>query len=97
MTRTLISKTMRIGRAAVLATIPGDPFKLGQLNAMNRVSQLVGSTKGMLLKVDNNGCSPALFLEANAARPPLVVNATAGTATNGLPNGAPSLWPRRDG
>jgi hypothetical protein len=101
MTRTLISRAMRIGRATVLAVglavvlaatlgitttalaaVPGDPFKLGQLNAVNRVSKLVGSAKGMLLRVDNNGGGPALFLEANAGRPPLVVNASAGKAKN---------------
>ncbi len=65
-----------------LAAVPGDPFRLGQLNTIDRASQLVGSARGTLLKVDNNGTGPALFLEANAGRPPLAVNATAGKATN---------------
>lgn len=65
-----------------LAAVPGDPFKLGKINSINRVSTLVGSVAGPLLKVDNNGGGPALKLEANSGKPPLVVNADAGTATN---------------
>ncbi len=65
-----------------LAAVPGDPFKLGKINSINRVSTLVGSVAGPLLKVDNNGGGPALRLEANSGKPPVVVNAGAGKATN---------------
>ncbi len=65
-----------------LAAVPGDPFKLGKINSINRLSTLVGSVTGPLLKVDNNGGGPALRLEANSGKPPLVVNAGAGKATN---------------
>jgi hypothetical protein len=103
-TRTLISKTMRIGRAAVLAVslavvlaatlgittttlaaVPGDPFRLGQVNVVNAVSRLVGEVDGPMLVVDNDSSGPratALTLQAEHAKPPLRVNATAGTATN---------------
>lgn len=68
--------------SAALAAVPGDPFRLGKLNAIDAVSQLVGSVTGPMLKIDNNGGGPALRLESNANRPPLTVNADAGKALN---------------
>lgn len=65
-----------------LAAMPGDPFRLGRINSIDRLSTLVGTTANAMLRVDNNGSGPALSLEANAGRPPVVVNAAAGTATN---------------
>ncbi len=65
-----------------LAAVPGDPFKLGRVNSIDRLSALVGSASGALLRVDNDGGGPALSLEANAGRPPLTVNSAAGKATN---------------
>ena len=104
MTRTLISKMMRIGRAAVLAVglavvlaatlgiattalaaVPGDPFKLGQVNVVNAVSRLVGEVDGPMLVVDNDSSgsrATALTLQAEQNTPPLKVNAAASTATN---------------
>lgn len=61
-----------------LAAMPGDPFRLGKINSINRLSTLVGTTANAMLRVDNNGSGPALSLEANAGRPPVVVNAAAG-------------------
>ena len=61
---------------------PGDPFKLGVVNEINRLTALVGARTGAMLKVDNNGTGPALQLEAGARKPPLVVKANSGTATN---------------
>ena len=37
-----------------LAAVPGDPFKLGKLNTVNQISQLVGSTASSMLRIDNN-------------------------------------------
>jgi FlaG/FlaF family flagellin (archaellin) len=68
-----------------LAAVPGDPFKLGQVNTINAITQLVGSRDGSLLRVDNNSSGAgahALNLEVNADKFPLKVNATAGKATN---------------
>lgn len=48
---------------AALAAAPGDPFKLGKTNSINRLSSLVGRTAGFMLKVDNNGTGPALDLQ----------------------------------
>ena len=61
---------------------PGDPFKLGMVNEINRLTTLVGAKAGAVLKVDNNGTGSALQLEAGAGKPPLVVKANSGTATN---------------
>ena len=84
-----------VGLAVILALIfgvataafaalskPGDPFKLGVVNEIDRLTTLVGAKAGALLKVDNNGTGPALQLEARAGKPPLVVKANSGTATN---------------
>lgn len=65
-----------------LAAVPGDPFRLGRINSIDRLSTLVGTTANAMLRVDNNGSGPALSLEANAGNPPVVVNAAAGKATN---------------
>ena len=65
-----------------LAAVPGDPFKLGRFNNVNRVTALVGGVAGPVLRVDNNGGGPALALESNPGAPPLAVNAGAGKATN---------------
>jgi len=65
-----------------LAAVPGDPFRLGKVNSIDRLSTLAGTTANAMLRVDNNGTGPALSLEAGASRPPVVVNAAAGTATN---------------
>jgi hypothetical protein len=67
---------------SALAAVPGDPFRLGRVNSIDRLSTLVGTTANAMLRVDNNGTGPALSLEADAGDPPVVVNAAAGTATN---------------
>lgn len=66
----------------VAAAAPGEPFKLGRLNAVDRATALVGAAAGPLLRVDNNGGGPALALKANPGAPPLTVNAGSGKAAN---------------
>ena len=39
---------------AALASVPGDPFKLGRTNTINRLSTLVGAVDNALLRIDNN-------------------------------------------
>ncbi len=63
-----------------LAAVPGDPFKLGQLNTVDRITQLVGTTTSGLLRVDNNGTGPAMRLEVQPGKAPLTVSSGAGTA-----------------
>lgn len=65
-----------------LAAVPGDPFKLGKLNAVDRVTSLVGNASGPLLKITNDGGGPAVALESADGEPPLRVNAQSGKAAN---------------
>ncbi len=68
-----------------LAAVPGDPFRVGKANAINRLSTLVGSTTGFMLRIDNNGSGPALDLRvgpsttlpANKPVPPMKVDSQA--------------------
>lgn len=48
--------------SAAVAALPGDPFKLGQTNRIDRLSTLVGSLAGPVLRVDNDGSGSALEL-----------------------------------
>lgn len=70
-----------IGTTALTA-VPGDPFRLGRINTVDRLTTLAGSVGGPLLKVDNDGSDSALALETEAGNPPLRVNAGAGKVTN---------------
>lgn len=65
-----------------LAAAPGDPFRLGQLNAIDRISQLVGSTSASMLKIENKGAGSALQLLVEPGKAPLSVNDDAGKAKN---------------
>jgi hypothetical protein len=51
-------------------------------NVTTTPTKLTATLANQVLKIDNNGTGPALSLEANAGRAPLVVNASAGKATN---------------
>ena len=80
----LLALTVRLATAA-LGAVPGDPFKLGRLNAVNGVTQLVGKSAGTMLRVDNNSSaknSRVMSLEVQPGKAPLSVNASAGKATN---------------
>ena len=59
-----------------LAAVPGDPFRLGRINAVNAMTQLVGTTDSVMLKVDNNGTGSALGLEVEQGEPPMRVNSS---------------------
>ncbi len=68
-----------------LAAVPGDPFKLGQVNRINALTTLVGSSSGAMLAVDNDSTATgarALDLRVEDDNAPMRVNATAGKATN---------------
>lgn len=68
-----------------LAAVPGDPFKLGQVNRINALTTLIGNTSGAMLAVDNDSTAAgarALDLRVDDGNAPMRVNATAGKATN---------------
>ncbi len=65
--------------AAALAAVPGDPLRVGQANAINALTRLVGSTNQELLRIDNNSAGPnatALDLRVEPGKPPMRVNST---------------------
>ncbi len=70
-----------------LAAVPGDPFKLGQLNAVDTASSLVGRVNGAMLSIENQSPgskgakAPALSLKVAPNNPPLMANPEASTAT----------------
>ncbi len=71
--------------SAALAAVPGDPLKLGKINTINKISELVGSANSAMLKVDNNSGGPnatALDLRVEQSKPPMSVNST--TKVQGL-------------
>ncbi len=62
---------------AALAAVPGDPFRLGQLNAVNTLTRLAGSTNNAMLRINNASAGPnatALDLQVAPGRPPMTVN-----------------------
>jgi hypothetical protein len=48
--------------SAALAALPGDPFKLGQKNRVDRLTTLASALAGPVLRVDNDGPGTALDL-----------------------------------
>jgi hypothetical protein len=84
-----VTLALMIGVATTaLAAVPGDPFRLGRINAVDAASGLVGSVNGAMLTIENNAPgsraapAPALSLDAQSGNPPLIANPEAGTATN---------------
>lgn len=69
-----------IGAATTANAAAGDPLKLGETNAVNKITKLVGSSDGVLLSISNNG-GGALRLEVKPGKAPVSVNPEAGTAT----------------
>jgi hypothetical protein len=66
-----VTLALIVGAATTaLAAAPGDPFKLGKTNSINRLSSLVGRTAGFMLKIDNNGTGPALDLQVGPSTTP---------------------------
>jgi hypothetical protein len=61
-----------------LATVPGDPFKLGQVNRINdALTTLTGSRSGPMMAIDNDSTANnarALDLRVEPNRAPMVVN-----------------------
>lgn len=66
-----VTLALMVGIATTaLAAAPGSPFRLGKTNKINRLSSLVGTTAGFMLKVDNNGAGPALDLQVGPSTTP---------------------------
>lgn len=68
---------------AALGAVPGDPFRLGQLNTINALTQLVGSVNNAMLRIDNNSAgatATALDLQVQPGKAPMKVNSSARVA-----------------
>lgn len=65
----VFSVVLGVGTTA-LAAVPGDPFKLGRANVVDRASGLFGKAAGALFVIDNNGTGPALDLRVGASTTP---------------------------
>lgn len=83
----LLALTVGLASTALAGTGVGAHFNLGQTNAVDAVSRLVGSVNGAMLDIENNSPgsrgapAPALSLNVEQGNPPLSVNPEAGTAT----------------
>jgi hypothetical protein len=66
-----------------LAAVPGDPFKLGRLNTISALTELVGRRDGAMLRVENNSTGAkahALNLQVASGKAPMKVNSAAKVA-----------------
>jgi hypothetical protein len=71
----MLAVVLGVGTTA-LAAVPGDPFKLGKTNTIDKMSKLVGNANGALLRIENEGSGPALDLQAEPEEPPMTVDST---------------------
>ena len=68
-----------LASAALAGTGVGATFNLGRINAVDRISQLVGSTNKAMLRVDNNSAgtdATALDLKVEPGHAPLTVDSS---------------------
>ena len=75
----ILALVVGFATAALAGTGVGDTFNLGQLNTVNRISQLVGSTDNAMLRVDNNNAgtnATALDLRVEPGLTPMKVNSS---------------------
>jgi hypothetical protein len=72
----VLALVLGVGTMA-LAAVPGDPFRLGQTNGIDRISTLVGNVATPMLRIDNGSTAAgatALDLRVEAGKPPMKVN-----------------------
>ena len=75
----MLAVAFGVGTAA-LAAVPGDPFKLGGINTIAKLTQLVGSADSALLRIanDSKGANAtALDLQVDPKKPPMKVSSFA--------------------
>lgn len=76
----VISAVVLGATTVALAAVPGDPFRLGKVNSINKATKLVGAGSAPRLVIDNNGGGVALRLLAEPGKPPMQVNSSAKVA-----------------
>lgn len=75
----IVAVVLGVATATLAGTGVGAAFNLGKLNTVNRISQLVGSAEGAMLRVDNNSAganATALNLRVEPGRAPMKVNSS---------------------
>ena len=75
----MLAVVFGVGTAA-LAAVPGDPFELGRINTIGKITGLAGTTDNALLRLDNDSKganATALDLRVNPAKPPMRVDSFA--------------------
>lgn len=78
-----VTLAVMFGVATVaVAAAPGDPFRLGRANIIDKLSVLRGSVNSAMLRVINRGEGTALELFVKPGNPPLTVNS--GVKVNNL-------------
>src|SRR5918995_4099126 len=63
-----------VAATALAGTGVGATFNLGQANTVDKISSLIGSATSAMLKIDNNGAGPALALQVEPGKQPMMVN-----------------------
>ncbi len=69
----ILAVTVGLGTTA-LAAAPGDPFKLGKYNSVDKITKLIGSAPRAMLRIDNNGAGAALDLKVEDGSAPMTVD-----------------------
>jgi hypothetical protein len=72
----MLAVVLGVGTTA-LAAVPGDPFKLGRINTIGKITQLVGGSDSAMLRIDNDSQGPnatALELQVDPKKPPMRVD-----------------------
>ena len=75
----MLAVVFGVGTAA-LAAVPGNPFELGRVNAIGKITRLAGATDNALLRIDNDSKgerATALDLRVDPAKPPMRVDSSA--------------------
>ncbi len=75
----ILALVVGLATTALAGTGVGDTFNLGQLNTVNRISQLAGSTDNAMLRVDNDNAgtnATALELRVEPGLTPMKVNSS---------------------
>ncbi len=79
----ILAVVLGLATAALAGTGVGDTFNLGQLNTVNQISRLVGSTDNAMLRVDNDSAganATALALQVEPGHAPMRVNSSTAVA-----------------
>ena len=78
----VVATVVQMSVAALAGTGMGAVFNLGQTNKVNAPSALKGATSGRNLVITNTGTGAGLGITVRAGKRPIIVNSSAGKATN---------------